>query len=327
PGDTVLIKGSIDPASPSAIYDQSGRNGVDPVRPGLPGQPITIASYPGHTVILQGGGGQWGIDLDNASYYIFRGLVFKNYNKAAEGWAVKTDILIEGCEFSQTGDTGVRFRSATNVTMRDCYVHDCFDYGVDLRNSDNVTMERVRASYNTAGQGDGFQTIACGTVNFVDCVATHNIDGFDLNSNSTLTNCVSGLNQVVNLKLWRRSDDNYAEKTYTVVNSLFYGLPGTPYEANIRISAGARLNLYNSVVYGSDEMGLHFCGIGHSVGPAVVTSQIINNIISDNGASWSGGIVVFQSGPNRNDVIADHEPVVCRRGPRELSPSTDEPGR
>ncbi|MCX5674813.1 MAG: hypothetical protein NTX87_07380, partial [Planctomycetota bacterium] len=47
PGDTVLIKGSIDPASPSAIYDQSGRNGVDPVRPGLPGQPITIASYPG----------------------------------------------------------------------------------------------------------------------------------------------------------------------------------------------------------------------------------------------------------------------------------------
>jgi uncharacterized protein (DUF3820 family) len=305
PGDTVLIKGSTDPGSPSAVYSVIGQNGITPKTPGSPGEPITIAAYSGHTVVLRGGGGQNGISLDNASYYTFRGLVFQNFNKAAEGFAPKNDILIEDCEFTHTHETGLRLRYVTNFTMRDSYVHNCFEAGISVRNSTNVTFERVESSYNDDGQGadgdaDGFHSIACGTMTFVDCVARGNAeDGFDLNANATLVNCVSGPNNVCNVKLWRRTDDGYAEHTYTITNSVFYG--GS--EAGIKVSAGAALHLYNSVVYGNGDEGVAFRGIGITQGPAVVDSDVVNCIIANNGY---GAIEVLQSGPNRNNVVADH---------------------
>jgi len=65
PGDTVLVKGSTDPDSPDAIYTTNS-DGIWTRRPGQPGSLITIAAYPGHTVILHsashGSNGEYGIN-------------------------------------------------------------------------------------------------------------------------------------------------------------------------------------------------------------------------------------------------------------------------
>ena len=307
-GDTVLVKGSTDPSSPNAIYDCNQRDGIGTVRSGESGYPITIEAFPGHTVILQGGGGKYGIRLEH-SYLNIRGFVFSNYECATEGISAKTDILIEDCEFTQTTSTGLRLRNVTNLTMRDCYVHNCCEAGISVRYSDNVVFERVESSYNDDGRGadgdaDGFHSVACGTMTFVDCVARGNAeDGFDLNGNATLMNCVGANNNVCNVKLWRRPEDGYAEHAYTVTNSVFYGGG----EAGIKASLGAELHLYNSVVYGNGEEGVAFRGIDITTGHAVITSEIINTIIANNGRlAAQAGIEVLQSGPNLNQVTADH---------------------
>ncbi len=304
-GDTVRIKGSVNPTDSAAVYNTKG-HGIATRRPGQPGQTITMESYPGHTVIIDGGGSHNGIDLTNASYSVFRGITFRNFEKATEGTASPTDILIERCEFTITFETGLRLRNVTNLTMRDCYVHHCSEAGISVRNGNNVLFERVESSYNEHDDGDGFHTISCGKVDFIDCVARGNSDdGFDLTSNSSLTNCVSADNTHCNAKLWRRTDDTFVEKTATFVNSVFRGAG----EAGIKVSAGARLYLYNCVVYGNGEEGVAFRAISIGQDPATVTSQITNCIIAGNGHSQrSGAIEVLQSkaGLPKNDVHADH---------------------
>lgn len=304
PGDTVLIKGHSDPDAAEAVYHVTG-SGVTAVRPGEPDNPITIRSYAGHTVIIEGNGGAWGIDLDNASYHVFKGLIFRNFDKAAEGYAAKTDILMENCEFTQTYETGLRLRNIDTLVMRDCYVHHCFETGISLRDSVNVTFERVRSSYNDdglggAGDADGFAVNTCDNVHFIACEAIGNAeDGVDFHNNGTMIDSIIADNGACNIKVWRRSTDNYAEKSNTIINTIVYGAG----EAGIKVSRGPSLYLYNSVVYGNGEEGVAFRGIEIEQGPAVVSSQIVNTIITENG--W-GGIEVLQSGPNVNEVIAEH---------------------
>jgi hypothetical protein len=169
-----------------------------------------------------------------------------------------------------------------------------------------VVFERVESSYNDDGQGadgdaDGFHTLVCGTVTFIDCIAKGNgEEGFDLTANNALLeNCVSISNNVCGMKLWRRTADGYLEKTTTVKNSVFC-YNG---QAGIKVSAGAELHLYNSVVYNNGEEGVAFRGISITQPPSVVTSKVTNTIIAKNG--WFG-IDVQQKGPNRNEVTADH---------------------
>ena len=109
-----------------------------------------------------------------------------------------------------------------------------------------------------------------------------------------MENVIAENHQAANIKLWRRDADNYAEKTVTIINSVSRNAG----EAGIKISEGAKLKLYNSVVYNSGEEGVAFrAPKGHS--QPVVTSEIINSIIINSG--YSG--VDLRSG---NDLIANH---------------------
>ena len=319
PGDTVWIKGSTDSNSSDAVYSVAG-SGIITRRPGQPGKPITISSYPGNTVIIEGNGTGYGIDLTNGSHHTFQGLIFRNFRNGIDrGIATTaTNILMERLEFTQTTAGGLYFGNINNLTMRDSYVHHC-KAGIWVTNrSDNVTFERVESAYNGInntdwGSADGFATNNALTVNFIDCVARYNWeDGYDLNSNSTLTNCVAvgnGLNPrgASNVKCWRRKEDNYALRTYTIINCILNGSG----EANIVVAEGSSLHVYNSSLYGSGYQGIIFYApdAGVAVGETV-NCEIINTIIAGNGRLYSNAFATEVQNPNPANftyiVHADH---------------------
>ncbi len=307
PGDSVIIIGVPDPDL--AEYSVSG-NGISTIRDGSEGDIIFITAFTGHAVVLKGPGSSGnGIDL-NHSYLHFKGLTFTDFKKAVEGYSAKSHIVIEKCEFTNTSETGLRLRNITNFIMRDCYVHHCFESGISLRGSSNCLFERVESSYNSdglgeSGDGDGFHSLDGDSINFIDCIARNNSeDGFDISSNGTLKNCISSGHTACNVKLWRRDNDNYAPKVMTIINALIYDAG----QCGIKITNGPQLRLFSSVIYGNGEEGIAFRGVSISEEPAIVESEIVNNIIAENSnnATWAKGIDVKQSGPNVNKVTANY---------------------
>lgn len=318
-GDTVYIKGSTNPASADAIYDRSGANGLPIQTAGTAGNTITYAAYTGHTVILQGNGTGNGIALDYASYHAIKGLTFKNFNKATEGFETKTDILIEDCEFTQTYETGLRLRSITNLTVRDCYIHHCFEAGVMIRDGCvNVLMDNVQSNNNTDSDGtsssDGFTVqYNCDNITFKECSAINNSgDGFDLNGTNVLVvNCIAhgqghdngqGYDESggCNVKCWRRPSPEspaYRACDYTFINCVFYDCLQT----GIKVNEGARVDIYNCTIDGSGEEGIAFRALSGNGDTTPVTSHIINAIISDSGYEGIG-----VDGAAVNVVDADH---------------------
>lgn len=284
-GDFVYIKGSTDPESALAIYERSG-HGLDIQTPGAPGQTTVFRNFPGHEVILDGNGGGNGIQLDQASYHHFYGFVIRNFNKATEGFGSKTDIIIENTEFTITFETGMRLRNVTNLILRDVYVHHTFEAGVSIMNGVNVTLERVESSFNSDGRGgdgdgDGFHVEPGENIVFIDCYAHDNSeDGFDVQMNGIMYNIVSDNHpNAASVKLWRRDNDDYAEKTVYIINSVI----SNTLEAGIKMSCGAKLMAYNNVVYNNGDEGIAFrdASICHSQ-PAV-TSSVFNTIVMNSG--------------------------------------------
>jgi PKD repeat protein len=301
PGDHVYIKGSTNPDAPEAIYDRSGRDGLPIQRPGTAANEIVVEAYPGHVVVLQGNGTRYGIPLDYASYYEIRGFLFRNFDRATEGTAVKTDILIENCEFTITHTTGLRLRNITNLTLRDVNVHHCFEAGIYIINSSHVRLERVISSFNddlqgASGDGDGIDTVAVDDFVCVDCTAEGNSeDGFDLNSDGSLVNCVSRNNNVCGVKLWRRAEDSYKPRKMMLAGCVVSGHS----EAGIKASEAAALDLFNSVVYGNGEEGVAFRSTTAVTTP--VYSRILNTIVAGNG--WNG---IVAAGTTVNVVDASN---------------------
>ncbi|EKD26344.1 MAG: hypothetical protein ACD_79C01243G0001, partial [uncultured bacterium] len=103
-------------------------------------------------------------------------------------------------------------------------------------------------------------------------------------------------NNGAGLKAWRRVNDNWADKTVTVINALVYNngyyapdsLQGNP---GIKISDGAGFNIYNSVVYGNYDQGIKMRWAnddgsylaGHPFLPTVIKNTIIAGTIDGPG--------------------------------------------
>lgn len=282
-GDFLYIKGGDSADDSEAIYDRANASGLEIESEGTAGNVITIRNYPGDIVVFEGNGNGNGIDLDDASYHHIYGFTFTNFSKATEGLSAgKSNITIEASEFTDTTTTGLRLRNIDGLTLKDLYVYNCAEAGISIRDSDNVLIENVESSSHNGNEADGFHTIATGTVRIIDSVARNNDeDGFDLNSNTTLVNSVAEFNNEVNLKSWRRSNDGYAQKTITIVNSLFRNAS----ESGIKVNEGSRLRLYNSVVVNNGEEGVAFRTPSDDERYGT-TSEIINTIIAGN--AWDG---------------------------------------
>jgi len=288
-GDTLWVRGSTDPNSSKAIYDRTLKAGLPIVRPGRFGAPIKVSVAPGHTVILRGSGSRNGIELDKASYYIIDGFKFRNYQKATEGWATKSNIVIQNCEFTQTYEAGLLLRNITNMTVSNCYVHHCYEAGISLRASSNVVFDHCVSSFNNDyrgvdGDGDGFHVLASKNVSFINCTAQANSeDGFDVTADAKLVNCLSYNHPACNVKLWRRVEENYTPHRYDLMNCVIYGAG----EAGIKASRGAEVHINNCVVHGNKEEGIKFhdpnYGLAKGTISGLIRSEVNNCIVSRNG--------------------------------------------
>jgi hypothetical protein len=104
-----------------------------------------------------------------------------------------------------------------------------------------------------------------------------------------LINCRAYDNLGGGIKVWRRAEDNYSEKTVSVINSLVYNngyYAPNPNEGNpgIKVSAGAGLNVYNSVIDNNYDEGIkiNYDATKHQL-PINVYNSIISNTIAGPG--------------------------------------------
>lgn len=324
PSDTVIVKGSTDSTSPSAIYNRSGSAGFEITRAGQAGKSITYMAYPGHYVIVEGDGSNYGIALDNASYHNFKGFIIRNFKKAAEGYATGIrDILIENCEFTKTNDTGLRLQNITNLTMRNCYVHHCFETGIWVRGGSNITFENVESAYNDDGQGgsgdgDGFaENPPADRIKFINCYSHHNSeDGYDLTGNCLLVNCVAEGGNCVGFKLWTRGT---GAKTYYLINCIAKNTGEEGFEQG---DTDVKTYIYNSFFY-------------NSASSARSSSTYISNTIFYGYKSYVSGSLTdshnlyYQAGHNGYTIsptsIANQDPLVVDAANGDFHLQTNSP--
>jgi uncharacterized repeat protein (TIGR02543 family) len=265
PGDTVLVRtGNY---RSIRLYGSSS---------GAPGNPVTIKPYPGDRINIVGGV-QFAIRFDSdqngdPSYITFEGpidITGSEYSFAAgtQTSAGSTGIVLNNCTIHDV-QQGPRWFNFHNSSISNCVVRDITVNGVQFRYSSNITVDNVtvmRVNDNRApanSDADGFHTYGGNNLVISNSSSSDNAeDGFDLNANATLINVKAFNNKGAGLKGWRRLEDSWIDKTITVQNSLFYNngfYAPDPNDGNpgIKISDGAGLNLYNSVVYGNYDQGV-----------------------------------------------------------------------
>ena len=264
PGQWIWIKGHTDPNNALAKYTRNTLHGIDPVTVGTAGNKITFSAWPGHTVIFQGTGSRYGINLDKFDYCCAYGFIFDGFLKAADGQVnvTKNGGDIWRCDFRNTTETGFKLRDASNYTLHDVQVHDVVinadALGFELQRCTNVTYLRCQAYRCDDGQGsdgdaDGFHSYASTGINYYFCDAYDNgEDGFDVNSNAVLVGCTARNHNGSSVKLWRRVEDNYAMKTMYLINCAF----SDSNEAGVKVSDGASLNMYNCTIHSSGHIGV-----------------------------------------------------------------------
>jgi|GEM_PF-6556333 len=287
PGDEVIVR-----EAPTAGYGEI-RLYIEST--GTSQSPISIRAFDGEKIDLKSSL-QFGIRLINdVSYISFNDFVITNreYAFASESQSAgNSGIKLQNCEIFNT-QHGPRWFNYHNGEIRNCEIHDLTVNGVQLRNSsdiliDNVNVVRVDDGRSPDGSdADGFHTYGGENIIISNSTSSYNAeDGFDLNANATLINVRAYNNNGGGLKIWRRVEDNYANKTVTVVNSIFnnngYYAPD-PLQGNpgIKVSDGAGLNLYNSVIYGNYDQGVRIRAYADD-GSYLAGFPFLSNVVKNN---------------------------------------------
>lgn len=267
PGDTVIIRGA-------ASYGELRFGGSS----GTLENPIVIMVWPGDTIISNSDivPAQFAIRLlDGASHIEINGPMYikgREFSFVALGnnAGIKfTDAEIDDCQH------GPRLNGTTNSEFKNLNIHDLTINGFQLRGSlsastgdpcKNLLIENVvafnindnRTPENS--DADGFHSFGGENIKFINCSTWNNAeDGFDLNCNALMVNCMSYDNSGSGIKVWRREGDNFAEKTLTAINCIVTdnGYHSADTNPGIKVSYGAGLNFYNGVVVGGYDQGIN----------------------------------------------------------------------
>jgi hypothetical protein len=165
PGDTLYIRGG-------TYTDQI--NLQDSNKSGRAGAYITIAGYPGETVILQHAGdkpnGYGAIKArGNRGYFIFENFTIDSVNEAwYSGWDIaygNHDFILRNLEIKNGTSTGLSIIQASNIQVINCRIHDSKTapektgaegpsrhYGFYIRSVNNMLIEGSQI-YNQPGGG------------------------------------------------------------------------------------------------------------------------------------------------------------------------------
>ncbi len=285
---------------------------------GTSGAPVIMRPYGDYTMKFND---VHGVRLyENTSYIKMFNLEFITYMALANN----TGLEISNCTVNATSDSGIRLVDVNDFKLSDCVIHGrgyslrSENIGVNIRGySNNLLFENVEVyGINDGSSGpdnsdaDGF-SIGYGStrnVTFINCSSHNNgEDGFDLTADAVLINCKAYNNEGAGVKVFRRTYDDYAMNSVTVINSLIYNngyFAPDPNQGNpgIKSSGGGQLFVYNSAIYGNWDEGI---GIrGYNTTADIAYSRVYNSIISNNGQE---GIGVDQSAypnPGFNNVSA-----------------------
>lgn len=314
PGDTVIVRQA---SSYGEIRFYSSSSGT-------PENPIVVMAYPGESIILDSNvvPSQFGFRLMNGASDIHMIGPFevsnKDYSFAALGQ--NTGLLLENITITNCNH-GPRLSGTSDSVFKNIDISYMAVNGFQLRGSEsaatgepcrNLIIENVIVHDVDDGktpdnsEADGFHSYGGENILFKNCSTWNNAeDGFDLNSNAVLVNCLSYNNKASGLKAWRRAGDNYAEKTVTAINSIFHnnGYHEVDTNPGIKVTMGAGLNLYNSIVSSNYDQGVNLrmkltgsqadplLDLGLSYQTVKIHNTIVNNTINGAGIRDGGALL------------------------------------
>ena len=287
-GETVLIK--------AGTY----RERVVPRNSG--NQYITYASYPGHSVTIDGAGISLPSDMaglfevSGLSYIRISGLRIVNAgtgdNHAGILVTDSQHILIEHNATYNTASSGIGVWNSRDVTIRDNEVELCCNDGeqecITVAGTDSFEIRNNHVHHGGPGTIGG-----------------EGIDAKDGSANGRIyQNHVHHLNRLgIYLDAWDKHTHHievYQNRVHDIANSDGFSLASE--------SGGLLENIrvYNNIAYNNRLSGLSFSAAGEAAIHPVCNVMIVNNTFYNNGSSqWGGGITIENAGA-RNLVIRNN---------------------
>jgi len=306
-GETIFLRGGV--YNESVVIDRGG----------VPGAPIVFAAYANETPVLDGTGmgAAQGIDIGEADWLTFEGLVVRNFGAFGfVAWGESDGITLRRMEFSGV-ETAVKFQAggtgdspaAEDLLLEDIYAHDYSGSGFDCGPGGpcvRLTIRRFRAIGPGKGDDtavDGFAVESGSDVLVEDSTSVgHAGDGFDLKSDRSTLRRVVSLDQGRNgIKLWGR--DSRLETSISAGN----GLEG------LVLEAGGSYTVLNCLIANSRLYG-YTVGLGYD--SSLATPITMRNTTISTALPENGGTLVFVAravqldadfnlyyAPNRADAV------------------------
>jgi len=295
-GDTVLIK--------QGTYAER----VAPTLSGSPGNVITFAAYPGHSVTIDGTGVSlppgWG------GLFEISGL---------------SDITVQGIALVNAGTddnhAGFLVEGSSNITIQGCTTTDTRSSGIGVWSSSNITIsgnEVVLACNDgeqeciTIADTDGFVVAN----NHVHHGGPGSIGGEGIDTKDGSRNGIVLANRVHHINRLGIYADAWDEHTFNieVLGNTVYSCHGS----GLAVAAenGGLLEsvkLYNNLSYDNYHSGISVGGWGEpGAAHPMATILIVNNTLVGNGTSgWGGGVFLENSEATgvviRNNVCSNNQ--------------------
>ncbi len=304
PGDTVIVREASSSYKAMSFETSEGSEG----------NPIVIMAYPGETIIFDNrkNSGPFAIKIASGLSNInLEGPFFISHkDKSLSVLGNCKNINFSNAKITNGGH-GPRLEGLVNGVFKNLEISHLSANGLQCRGSisthkgnpcRNLRFENIKVydvddgKHPSSSDADGFVSSAGDNLVFINCTTWGNReDGFDLASNSIMINCKAYDNVGSGLKVWRRSGDSYKEKTVTVINGVFAN-NGHHYDdtnPGVKVSRGAGLNLYNSVVSGGHDQGINI-KVSKSDDPSglnYLPVRVYNTIVTNttNGAAIKDG--------------------------------------
>ena len=271
-GDTVYIR--------AGVYGEQ----VMPQNSGSAGQPITYATYPGETAILDGSGIVLTDDLDGL------------FNVSS-----KSHIVVSGLRVINAGphndNAAIMVRDSSYITIVHNSTYNTVSSGIGVWGGDHITIDGNIVEH------------ACTDI-WQECLTLAGADGFEIKNNEVFDCQEEGIcvkdgaangtvyrNHVHHVEAMGIYVDAWDKYTHdiAVFQNVVHDVSGQNGFALASESGGLleAIAVYNNIAYHNRYLGLSVSINGDALQHPMTNVHIINNTFYDNGwTEWGGGILI-----------------------------------